>query len=500
MSGDQLAGTGACALAERIRAGECTAEQTLQAHLELIARVDERVGAFCSTFADRALSTARTIDARRAAGESLGALAGVPVASKDNLLVEGELATAGSRMLEQLRAPFTATSLARLERAHAVLIGRTNMDEFGMGSTTETSFHQRTVNPFGSELVPGGSSGGSAAAVAAGLAPLAIGSDTGGSVRQPASMCGVTGLKPTYGRVPRYGLIAYASSLDCVGAFARTAEDLALWLDCATGHDGADATSLRQACAPARPALAERNDLRGVRCGVPWQLNGPGIDDEVLAATRAATDHLRQLGAEVIECELASTQHAVPAYYLLAAAEASSNLARYDGVHYGFRRGDAKASSDETTHTRSAGFGDEVQLRILLGTFASSYGYSEQFYERARAARDAVRRDFARALTDCDVLLSPVAPTAAFRFDEHRDDPLQRYLGDALTVPASLAGVPALSMPCGATGDGRPVGLQVMAAHGRDHVALQLAHVFQQHSDHHHMRPDLDRLEREVQP
>jgi len=477
-------------LARQVLAGECSAEQVARQHLERIARRDEALGAFCSTFAERALAGARAIDARRAAGEPLGALAGVPIAVKDNLCVADQPASAGSRMLSTLIAPFTATSLQRLEQQHAVLIGRTNMDEFGMGSSTETSIHGRTHNPFGHGLVAGGSSGGSAAAVAADLTPLAIGSDTGGSVRQPAAMCGVTGLKPTYGRVPRYGLIAYASSLDCVGALARTAEDLALWLDVASGRDSADATSITGG-APCLPSLTERADLRGVRCGVVRELNGPGIDEQVLRVTRASIEQLRELGAEVVDCSLPSTQHAVAAYYLIAAAEAASNLARYDGVHYGWRRGDAPTSSQETTRTRSEGFGEEVQLRILLGTFASSYGHSEQFYERARMARDAVRRDFARALQSCDVLLCPTAPTAAFAFGEHQGDPVKRYLCDALTVPASLAGVPALSMPCGATDDGRPIGLQVMAAHLRDELPLQVAHVFQQHTRHHLVRPEI---------
>lgn len=484
----------AAAIARAIQNGEVRATDLVRARFERIAAVDPGLGAFCSTFADKASAAAARLDERRDAGEQLGPLAGVPIGSKDNLLVTGEPAAAGSRMLQTFSAPFTATSLQRLEASDGVLIGRTNMDEFGMGSTTETSAVQKTRNPYGEMLVPGGSSGGSAVAVAADLCPLAIGSDTGGSVRQPAALCGVTGLKPTYGRVPRYGLIAYASSLDCVGALARTAEDLALWLDCASGRDEADATSLPTP-EPVRHLLGSRQDLTGIRIGVPRELNGEGIDAEVLAATRDAVAQMRDLGAEIVDCGLPSAKHAVPAYYLLATAEAASNLARYDGVHYGRRAEHAElgqqSSIDTTTLSRTEGFGPEVQLRIMLGTFASSYGYSAQFYERARLARRAMQREFRDLFAQCDVLLSPTSPTAAPRFGENEDDPLARYLWDALTVPASLAGIPALSMPCGQTRDGRPIGVQVMGSHGNDGNVLQLAHVFQSHTDHHERRPNL---------
>ncbi|HEB53303.1 MAG TPA: Asp-tRNA(Asn)/Glu-tRNA(Gln) amidotransferase subunit GatA [bacterium] len=485
-------------VAAAVASGETTAAAVVDRCLERIAAHDGSLGAFCGTFAARARRTAAAIDDRIRAGETPGPLAGVPIANKDTLLVAGERATAGSRMLAKFTAPYTASSLTRLERHDAVLIGRTNMDEFGMGSTTESSSCQRTYNPFGRGLVPGGSSGGSAAAVAADLCPLAIGSDTGGSVRQPAALCGVTGLKPTYGRVSRYGLIAYASSLDCVGAIARTAEDLALWLDSAGGNDPADATTLppEGPTSTLLPALARRDDLRGLRLGIAAELNGPDIDPQVLASTTAAVDRLRELGAELVTCTVPTARHAVPAYYLLATAEASSNLARYDGVHYGFRhRSDRERPGDShrrmTTDTRSQGFGPEVQLRILLGTFATSIGYSDRFYERARLARRAVRRDFARAFAGCDAIVCPTSPTPAPRFGEHADDPLQRYRWDALTVPASLAGIPALSMPVAPTPDGRPVGLQVMTPHGHDERALQIAHVFQQHTDHHLRRPRL---------
>jgi aspartyl-tRNA(Asn)/glutamyl-tRNA(Gln) amidotransferase subunit A len=484
----------ATALSQAIRQGDLTASAAAKNCLARIDSIDGKVSAFCETFAQRILEQAAELDRRKQAGNDLGALAGVPIASKDNLLVADQNISAGSRMLSTFRSPFTATSLARLEAQGAMLLGRTNMDEFGMGSTTETSAWQKTRNPFGENLVPGGSSGGSAVAVSTDMCPIAIGSDTGGSVRQPAALCGVSGLKPTYGRVPRYGLIAYASSLDCVGAIARTAEDLALWLDCASGQDPADATSL-----PTPPTVAQRlqehSNLKGVRIGVPRSLNGEGIDQEVLTATQAATAQMQELGATIIECDLPSAKHAVPAYYLLATAEAASNLARYDGVHYGWRAtsNDSSRSSnlDATTQTRSEGFGAEVQLRILLGTFASSYGYNAQFYDRARMARRALQHDFQKTFKQCDVLLSPTSPTAAPKLGDDNHDPLARYFRDALTVPASLAGIPALSIPCGNTNDGRPIGVQLMAPHHQDGRLLQLAHIFQTHSEHHLRRPQL---------
>ena len=484
----------AATLAAAMRSGELSASDIARDHLQRITAVDGNLSAFCETFAERVTSRAAAIDQKQAAGETLGALAGVPIASKDNLLIAGEHATAGSRMLAKFRAPFTATSLQRLEQADAILLGRTNMDEFGMGSTTETSAWQKTHNPFGQNLVPGGSSGGSAVAVSADMCPIAVGSDTGGSIRQPAAFCGVTGLKPTYGRVSRYGLVAYASSLDCVGAIARTAEDLALWLDCASGQDPADSTSLARNQAASQP-LTERTDLRGLRIGIPTEWNSVGIDAEVLSATQAAAAHMKELGASIIDCELPSTKHSVAAYYLLATVEAASNLARYDGVHYGWRatasKSDDQSKDQMTTQTRSQGFGNEAQLRLLLGTFASAYDYHEQFYGRASLARRTLQRELATLFQSCDTLLCPTTPTAAPNFGDSQDDPLARYHWDALTVPASLAGIPALSMPCGNTIDGRPIGVQLMGPGGDDARLLQIAHVFQQHSQHHLQRAPL---------
>lgn len=474
-------------LSAAVRGGATTAATVTRTLLDRIDGPGANLRAFVATWAERATASAEAIDRRRDQGEPLGPLAGVPVACKDNLLVAGEHASAGSRILSGFTAPFSSTAMARLEAAGVVLLGRTNMDEFGMGSTTETSAHGRTHNPFGEGLVAGGSSGGSAAAVAADLCPLAIGSDTGGSIRQPASLCGVTGLKPTYGRVSRRGLIAYATSLDCVGAIARHAADLAAWLDAVSGPDEGDATTV-PAMAAVSPTLPDAESLRGLRIGVPAQLNGPGVSAEVLQATAEAQGVLRSLGAELVACELPNARYAVAAYYLIATTEAASNLSRYDGVHYGLRLDDRDCTR-MTTATRSAGFGDEVQLRILLGTFASSVGFSDRYYGRAQEARRALANDFARAFRGCDLLLSPTSPTAAFPFGQGDEDPLTRYLWDALTVPASLAGLPALSMPCGSTPAGLPIGLQLMAPAGADGLLLRTAHCFQRHTDHHLRRP-----------
>lgn len=479
-----LAGLSATRIAAMVRAGEVTAVEAAEAALARVGAADSELHAFLEVTRDTALAAARAVDERHARGGDPGPLAGVPMAWKDNLVLADHVASAGSRMLEQYRSPFTATALQRALAAGAIPIGRTNMDEFGMGSSTENSAYGPTRNPWRRDRVPGGSSGGSAAAVAAGMCPLAMGSDTGGSVRQPASLCGVTGLKPTYGRVSRHGLIAYASSLDCVGAFARTAEDLALWLSVVSGIDPADPTST-----PAEPGhTRRRQDLRGLRIGVPWELNGPGLDDEIARVTREALATLTELGARVVDVALPHVPHAVPAYYLVATAEASSNLARYDGVRYGLRRG-ANRCDAMITASRSAGFGPEVQLRILLGTFALSAGYQDEFYRRANDARAQLTADFRAAFAQCDVVWSPTSPIPAFPIGSRTDDPLAMYLCDVLTVPASLAGLPALSQPCGFTRDGMPVGMQWTAPAMQDEELLDIARLFESHTDHHKRSP-----------
>ncbi|MBX3462552.1 MAG: Asp-tRNA(Asn)/Glu-tRNA(Gln) amidotransferase subunit GatA [Planctomycetes bacterium] len=470
-------------LARLVQSGEVSARELARTFLDRVDRLDPALRAFVDHRGERALADADAVDAALARGEPVGPLAGVPVAWKDNLVRRGEVTSAGSRMLASYRSPFTATALQRLEAAGAVLLGRTNMDEFGMGSSTENSAHGPTRNPWQPDCVPGGSSGGSAAAVAADLCPLAVGSDTGGSVRQPAALCGVVGLKPSYGRVSRSGLIAYASSLDCVGVLARTVDDAALWLRCTAGSDPGDPTSAAEALPEF--AVEARPDLRGLRIGLPWELNGPGLADEIEAVLADARAQLRTLGAELVECSLPHVSVAVPTYYLLAMAEAASNLARYDGVRYGFRGAASGSCEAMTTASRSSGFGAEVQRRLLLGTFALSCGYQDEYYGKATQARERLREDFRRAFAGCDLLVSPTSPVPAFPLGSRIDDPLAMYLCDALTVPASLAGLPALSQPCGRTAAGLPVGLQWMAPPRREDLLLQAAHVFERHTDHH---------------
>ena len=477
-------------LARQIRAGERRALDVVTDCLQRQRAHDGQFGAFVEMFA-AASAAAEAVDRARARGETLPPLAGVPVAIKDNLLCQGQRCSAGSRLLQEFVAPRSSTVVERLQAAGAILLGRTNMDEFGMGSSTELSAHGPSRNPWDRTRVPGGSSGGSAAAVAAGFVPLALGSDTGGSIRQPAAHCGVSGLKPTYGRISRFGLIAYASSLDCIGGLAASAEDLALLLDALAGVDPADSTSLAAEVPDHAAALAQRTDLRGLRLGLPAEMNGPGLDPEVENLVADAVAQLQDLGASIVPVELPTVAHAIPTYYLIAAAEASSNLARYDGIRFGKRRDGTGRLESLYTATRSHGFGDEVQLRILLGTFALRAGYQDEFYGQATRVRTLLRRDFERAFAHCDLLLSPTAPGPAPLLQSQLDDPLTMYVSDALTVPASLAGVPALSIPCGFTPQGLPVGLQWMAPPLGEVLLLQAGHVYQQHTDWHRRRPKL---------
>ena len=455
--------------------------------LDRIAKGDGALDAFLTVTAERALSRARALDARIAGGAAPGPLAGVPVAVKDVLHVEGVPTTCGSRILEGYRPPFTATAVARLEAAGAIVVGKTNMDEFAMGSSTENSAYKPTRNPWDRTRVPGGSSGGSAAAVSAGLVPLALGTDTGGSIRQPAALCGVVGMKPTYGRVSRYGLVAFASSLDQVGPLARTVEDAALAATALSGVDGADATSAPVDVPDFQAALA--GGTAGLRVGVPWPFLGEGVDAGVMAAFRQALGDLEGAGARTVEVALPHAPHAVAAYYVVATAEASSNLARYDGVRYGLR-----VSAPELRRmygeTRDRGFGPEVKRRIILGTFVLSAGYYDAYYLRAQQVRTLIRRDFEEAFRACDVLALPTTPTPAFLLGEKTDDPLQMYLADIFTVPANLAGIPGLSLPCGFV-DGLPVGFQLLGRPFDESTLLRAGHAYQQRTAHHRARPPL---------
>ena len=479
-------GMGAAAVAAAVRTREVSAEEVVRAHLDRVARVDPSLGAFLHVTAERALKRARRVDGLLSNSDP-GPLAGVPVAVKDVFDIEDVPTTCGSRVLEGYRPPFTATAVARLEAAGAIVIGKTNMDEFAMGSSTENSAYQLTRNPWAPERVPGGSSGGSAAAVAAGMATIALGTDTGGSIRQPAAFCGVVGLKPTYGRVSRYGLVAFASSLDQAGPIARSVEDAALVAGCLFGPDPRAATRAPQE--PPDLAACLDGDVAGLRVGVPWSFLESGVEAGVLASFRAALGVLEAAGARVVDVALPHLAHAVATYYLVATAEASSNLARFDGVRYG-RRQDAADLHGMYGATRDHGFGAEVKRRIILGTFALSSGYYDAYYLRAQKVRTLIRHDFEQAFAGCDVVATPTTPTPAFRIGEKTADPLEMYLADIFTVPASLSGLPALSVPMEPAGS-LPTGLQLQARLFDEATLVRIGHAFQQRTPYHLARPPL---------
>ncbi len=443
-----------------LRSGELTAVQAAEAYLASIRENDPSIRAYLSVLEEKAMGQAAETDRRRARGETLSPLAGVPVGIKDNICTKGVTTTCASRMLEQFIPPYNAHVIEKLEEAGAVTLGKLNMDEFAMGSSTENSFFQITHNPRDLARVPGGSSGGSAAAVAANEAAFALGSDTGGSIRQPAAFCGVVGMKPTYGTVSRYGLIAFASSLDQIGPLTRDVADSAMVMDCIAGHDSRDSTSIRMDKLPYASQLEQ--DIRGIKIALPEEFFGEGLSEDVRKGIQLAARRFQDLGAEIVRVSMPALTYALPAYYIISSAEASSNLARFDGIRYGYRSPDYEDITSLYKNSRSEGFGEEVKRRIMLGTFALSSGYYDAYYKKALQVRTLITRDYSRIFAACDCILSPVAPTAAYKIGEKTANPLEMYLGDIYTVPVNIAGLPALSMPCAAASDGMPVGMQLI--------------------------------------
>jgi aspartyl-tRNA(Asn)/glutamyl-tRNA(Gln) amidotransferase subunit A len=478
-------------LRDKIAAGQVKSVAATEAVFQAIEKYEPAVGAYISTFRERALAKAKEVDEKIAAGQSVGELGGVPVAIKDVMCTTFGATTCASKILENFHAPYNATAVEKLLTADAVIVGKTNMDEFAMGSSTENSGLKRTVNPWDTSRVPGGSSGGSAAAMAAGMCFAALGSDTGGSIRQPASFCGVVGLKPTYGRVSRYGLVAYGSSLDQIGPVTRTVEDCALMLNVIAGHDPADSTSVDEKRAPVVDYIAKFDEpVEGLKIAVVPAFNA-GAEEQVLKAIGEAIEVYKNLGAEVIEVEMPHLDYAIAAYYVIATAEASSNLARYDGVHYGHRTENPADYVEVYSKSRQEAFGKEVKRRIMLGTYALSSGYYDAYYLKALKVRNLIRADFVRAFEKCDCIMMPVAPTTAFKIGEKVDDPLQMYLSDIYTIAANLAGIPGISISCGFDDNGLPIGLQVLAPAFAEDKLLRIARMHEKQTDWHTRTPSV---------
>lgn len=446
--------------AEALRKKEYSSVQLTQAYLEQIDKKDKTIGAYITVTADRAIESAKAFDEGRCSDSEISPLAGIPCGIKDNMCTKGIKTTCASKMLGGYIPPYSAHVVEKLEKSGAVILGKLNMDEFAMGSTTENSAFKVCRNPLNTDRVPGGSSGGSAAAVAAREAVYTLGSDTGGSIRQPASFCGVVGMKPTYGSVSRYGLVAFASSLDQIGPITSTVLDNALVLNAIVGHDKRDATSVKRVYNDFTADI--KNGVKGMKIGVPEEFFGEGISDDVRKAVLAATDTYRALGAELVSVSMPSIDYALSAYYVISSAEASSNLARFDGVRYGYRCDDYSNIDEFYRKSRSEGFGSEVKKRIMLGTFALSSGYYDAYYKKALQVRSLVRKDFDEAFGKCDFIISPVAPTVAYKIGEKTGDSLQMYMGDAYSVPVNIAGIPALTLPCGIGEGGMPVGMQLI--------------------------------------
>ncbi len=474
---------------EWLQTGMISARQLTEAVLARIKQVEGQVSAYVTIDEQGALAQAALVDQRRRQGESLPPLAGIPIAIKDNMCIRGLATTCSSKMLENFIPPYDATVIEKLKAQGVVLIGKTNLDEFAMGSSCENSRFKPTCNPWDLKRVPGGSSGGSAAAVAADECLAALGSDTGGSIRQPASFCGVVGLKPTYGLVSRYGLVAFASSLDQIGPLTKDVSDAALLLSAICGHDERDSTSLEQAAVDYCKFL--QRDIKGLKIGLPKEYFIDGLDEEVKQGVMAALEVFKSLGASVVEISLPHTKYAVATYYILATAEASSNLARYDGVRYGYRHPEYGNLLQLYENSRQEGFGAEVKRRIMLGTYVLSSGYYDAYYIKGQKVRTLIKADFERAFEDLDLIITPTSPTPAFALGEKTDDPLQMYLSDIYTISVNIAGIPAISLPCGFSSKGLPIGLQLIGNHLQEGKILQAAYAFEQATDYHQARPQL---------
>jgi aspartyl-tRNA(Asn)/glutamyl-tRNA(Gln) amidotransferase subunit A len=489
MSSDSPIFKSATELSQDLQAGTVSSVEITQAMIDRIDAVDGQVHAFLHIDKEDALAQAKASDARRAKGESLSPLDGVPVGMKDVIAVKDQPLTAASKILENYRSPYDATVVRKLKDAGAVVAGRLNLDEFAMGSSTENSAYGPTRNPWNLECVPGGSSGGSSAAVAAREVPLTLGSDTGGSIRQPASLCGVVGMKPTYGMVSRYGLAAFASSLDQIGPFSTTVEDAALLLETISGHDSLDSTSYPTEVPSYSAELKNSSEAKVL--GLPKEFFGTGMDDEVRASIEQVIEYYRSIGYQTKEVSLPTTDLSIPVYYVIATAEASSNLARYDGIRYTSRSERAENAIDVYAKSRGEGFGSEVKRRCILGAYALSSGYYDAYYLRAQKARTLIRQDFEKAFAEVDAILTPTSPTPAFKFGEKSDDPISMYLSDVYTISTNLAGLPGISVPCGFSSTGLPIGVQLIGKAFEESSLLQIAHAYDREHLHGRQAPNL---------
>lgn len=458
-----------------------TVPEVVKAFLDNIEKEDEKIKAYITVCREEALKKADEVQAMFDAGKEMGALAGIPIAIKDNICTKGVRTTCASKMLENFIPPYDASVMKKIEATNAIILGKTNMDEFAMGGSTENSAFFITKNPVNLDKVPGGSSGGSAAAVAGKMAPISLGSDTGGSIREPASFCGIVGMKPTYGLVSRYGLVAFASSLDQIGPFSKTVRDNAVLLTAIAGHDEMDSTSANVENKDYEKALV--NDVKGLKIGVPKEYFGEGINEEVRASLEKAIEKYKELGAEVEECSLPVTEYALPTYYIIACAEASSNLGRYDGIRYGYRTKNFESLKDIYKNSRTEGFGDEVKRRIILGTYVLSSGYYDAYYKKAQKVRTLVKKGFEEAFEKYDVLLTPTVPTVAFDIGSKSKNPLEMYMTDILTVSINIAGVPAISIPCGKDSSGMPIGMQLIAKHFNEETLYRASYTFEQNME-----------------